>query len=470
MKIDLSKIPILKEFSQLDMSNAQTRKSVIMALAAIAGVVILLIVSIPRPSKSSSVSADAKTQKNSAPPIQDGEDLDNVGARSIIDLRTRKSDNGAFARRMFDEGEGGVESILTKKGKDGDSTGTPAIQPGTAPSGYDQIDYSNPEAVIAAATAEAEAEMSQKFGGGKSADDNKNTSPTNSAGTAKAQNASSSSSNVVAQQTSSSSGTTTKKTSSGKSGGRTSRPKDLNEAAEQRRERIREMGIDPDTGLPIMEESVSGSTTESEPSEHPSAPQPPEGVEKAEVSVRGRGSMSSFGSSSSQSESGFASFGSREQQAVSTGAKFFKVAFAYDEKVKSGQRVTLRLKEKITVGGFELPVNSIIYATCSTKEERLLLKVRNIDINGKAYFLNYDAVDVDWEEGLYCPSNASGKKIKEAAKEVGQIVTSAASSIMGSIPSRLLSSGTSMVQSSSGVVTVSVTEGYEFFLVPAAKQ
>ena len=228
------------------------------------------------------------------------------------------------------------------------------------------------------------------------------------------------------------------------------------------------MGFDPDTGLPLNQttpEQPQGTKTQQTTSQKP-ASTPPDGVEKSVVSVRGKGSMSSFGTGN-DSGSGFSSFGSAEQEAVSSGAKFFKVAFAYDEKIKAGQRVTLRLKEKITVNGYELPLNSIVYATSSIEGERLILHVRNIDINGKAFFLNYDAIDVDWEKGLYCPSKQSTKKVKEAVREGIQVVSSAAQGVITGVPGRILSSGTSMVQSDSGEVTVTVREGYEFYLVPS---
>lgn len=196
----------------------------------------------------------------------------------------------------------------------------------------------------------------------------------------------------------------------------------------------------------------------------------PGGVEKSVVSVRGKGSMSSFGTGSeSGTGSGFSSFGSVEHEAVSSGAKFFKVAFAYDEKIKAGQRVMLRLREKITINGYELPLNSIVYATSAIEGERLALKVKNVDINGKAFYLNYDAVDVDWERGLYCPTKESTKKVKQAVQEGIQIVSSAAQGIITGIPGRALASGTTMATNTDGEVTVSVREGYEFYLVPAAK-
>lgn len=455
MKIDFSKIPILKEFADMDMSNPETKKNVLMILAVLAAVIFFIILVLSGGEKK----PDAKAQDNAAvaqtPPIQDGEDRDRIESTSIINMRERnRSDNGAFARRMFSDSDN-VEDILQNKTDSADQLGRQGVrQNGQYAQG--EVDMTDPAAVIAAATAAGNAEV-EKI---NQIEDQSSGSPRASSPIASASPVPSSvkggqGSSPAGRRTASSAGSSATTVKSG---------------TEAKRQRIREMGYDPDTGLPLGVDVNDIAVESAQGTEQKPSAQPPEGVEKAVVSVRGKGSMSSFGSGRSTSESGFSSFGSREQEAVASGAKFFKVAFAYDEKVRSGQRVTLRLREKITIDGYELPVNSIVYATCSAKGERLLLKVRNIDINGKAYYLNYDAVDVDWEDGLYCPTKESSKKIKQAAREVGQILSSTAQSLVTGVPGRLISSGTSMAQSSNGEVTVSVTEGYEFYLVPASEE
>ena len=455
MKIDFSKIPIIKEFADMDMSNPETKKNVLMILAVLAAVVIFIILILSGGEKNTGDQAPSGAAVAQAPPIQDGEDRDRIESTSIINMRERnRSDNGSFARRMFSDSDN-VEDILQNKtdssGKQNGANGQKGTQ------GRDAVDPTDPAAVIAAAMAAGDAELDKI----NRLSENQNDKPAQGSPVASATPIPSSDKGSkgaapVGGRTASSSRSSS--SSSAKSG------------TEAKRQRIREMGYDPDTGLPLGTDIDKLAAESAQGSEQKPSAQPPEGVEKAVVSVRGKGSMSSFGSGRSTSESGFSSFGSREQEAVSSGAKFFKVAFAYDEKVRSGQRVTLRLKEKITIDGYELPVNSIVYATCSAKDDRLLLKVRNIDINGKAYYLNYDAVDVDWEDGLYCPTKESSKKIKQAAQEVGQILSTTAQSLINGVPGRLISSGTSMAQSSNGEVTVTVTEGYEFYLVPASEE
>lgn len=455
--MDLSKIPFLKN---LDMSNPQTRKSVIMLGVAAAAVIVLLVMSLSSGKPKQEKTVDK--QESTVPPIQTGEDKDALEKKTIIDLREkRRSDNGDFARRMFEDA-GGVENILTDASSDGkepsasgdNAEGAPAAAPSSSGpktnpftgggSGSKTPGASIIEQAMRMAD-EDDARVRAQFGIPQESEIQQ----------------------AARQQEEGSrerAGATPQ--SSGQGSDAMSVEERVNKKQNEIRSKVRSQGYDPDTYMPIEQ---YGEQSESNSQETPPASSVlHEGIEKASVSVRGRGSMSSFGSGpSTSSGSGFSSFGSAEQEAVASGAKFFKVAFGYTEKVKTGQRVILRTKEKITVDGFELPLNSILYANCSIKDDRLIMTVRNVDINGKAYYLNYTAVDIDWEDGLYCPNKKNSAKTKQALREAGQLVSQTVSGAIGGFGSRVISSGASMVQNSNGDITVTVTEGYEFYLVPA---
>ena len=450
--MDLSKIPFLKN---LDLSNAQTRKSAIMLLGGVVAILVFILLNIPRSKDGDAdVQNQAATQSSQAPPIQDGDDKDNLRGKTLIEVRERKNDNGSFARRIFDDSNSSVEDIL--RGTDSQGADPGVTGEGNADTGR-PLSSSSSGDLLSNIESMAEADFQSRTSDLTAASSGQQPSQQT------AQQVSSQTPGASARPSSTKTSPSTRK-----SGGGGSSRKYSDDPMERKRQHLVEMGFDPDTGLPLDQaapEQPQGTKTQQATSQKP-ASTPPDGVEKSVVSVRGKGSMSSFGTGN-DSGSGFSSFGSAEQEAVSSGAKFFKVAFAYDEKIKAGQRVTLRLKEKITVNGYELPLNSIVYATSSIEGERLILHVRNIDINGKAFFLNYDAIDVDWEKGLYCPSKQSTKKVKEAVREGIQVVSSAAQGVITGVPGRILSSGTSMVQSDSGEVTVTVREGYEFYLVPS---
>ncbi len=143
-----------------------------------------------------------------------------------------------------------------------------------------------------------------------------------------------------------------------------------------------------------------------------------------------------------------------------------KVMFVREEKLRNGQRVSLRLLEDMVIdGGTLLPKNTHLTATCNISE-RLELQVSSIEINGKIFALNYSAYDIDGAEGIYCAQSKTNQEIKqgtqEAITEGSSILTEV---IAGRAASRVVQSGAQMIRSRTGETTVTVTSGYVFYLV-----
>lgn len=141
-----------------------------------------------------------------------------------------------------------------------------------------------------------------------------------------------------------------------------------------------------------------------------------------------------------------------------------RVMFVKDQKVTSGQRVTLRLLDDIAAEGVLIPRNTHLSAQCSIGE-RLELKVNNIEINGRILGLGYTAFDNDGNEGLYCPES----KEKRAAQKTQDQGLSLGASLLGSavsgVASNIVSAGTSMVQGAGGTRTAHLSAGYTFYLL-----
>lgn len=242
--------------------------------------------------------------------------------------------------------------------------------------------------------------------------------------------------------------------------------------AAARRQAIINMGYNPDTGLPLEQSPLTpqAPAKEDKGKEKADEPKGPD-MPSSSITIKGRGDMSSFGEMSANDD-GFSSFGAKPAATAAVDKPYFKVAFAYSDKVRSGDRVSLRLKERLNIDGYDIPLNSIIFATCQINEQRLLLHVSNIDLNGKQYTLNYDAFDVDWEDGLYCPSSSSGETTKQLTDDATNLASSAVSGVVGSYAGRLISSATSIFGNLSRKkeASVVVSEGYEFYLMPARKK
>lgn len=187
-------------------------------------------------------------------------------------------------------------------------------------------------------------------------------------------------------------------------------------------------------------------------------------VEPAKVQVRRSGAVSAFGMTGSSAGTSISTLGDASEYVPDDPTHLFKVKFAYDEKVSSGQRVTIRLCEDMVVDGILIPENTHLFATCSVGE-RLELKVSSINVNGKIYTIDYVAYDNDGEQGLYCPQSEASKAIQKAGEAAEQIGQQAISSAITGYPGRIINAGTQIINSKKGKTTVSVTAGYSFYLM-----
>lgn len=140
----------------------------------------------------------------------------------------------------------------------------------------------------------------------------------------------------------------------------------------------------------------------------------------------------------------------------------FKCMFVREEKIKSGQRVSVRLLEDIVVGGILIPKNSHLMASCSISS-RLDLEIANIEMQGHILALGYEAYDTDGTRGIYCPDvGSTGKTLRSKG---ASLAGTALSSRVGRLASDVVSTGVSLIESATGERTVTVPAGYTFFIV-----
>lgn len=142
----------------------------------------------------------------------------------------------------------------------------------------------------------------------------------------------------------------------------------------------------------------------------------------------------------------------------------FRCMFVREEKIESGQRVSVRLLEDMMVGNILIPKNTHLMATC-TLGERLQMKVTSIDMNGTIYSLNYDAYDNDGARGIYCPDvdMQSQQQLRRGGTSLGRRATTR----MGAIAGEVANLGMTIVESvsNSNKKVVKVPQGYTFYLV-----
>ena len=147
----------------------------------------------------------------------------------------------------------------------------------------------------------------------------------------------------------------------------------------------------------------------------------------------------------------------------------FRCMFVRDQKLKSGQRVTLRLLEDYVDGSVRIPANTHLAAICKLGD-RLELSVRSLEMNGRIVPLALDAYDTDGLQGIYCPETSASKNSRQASNDAISAAGTTFGGLVGDLASTVLRTGASIARSASGEVSVSVVSGYEFYLVKSERK
>ena len=147
----------------------------------------------------------------------------------------------------------------------------------------------------------------------------------------------------------------------------------------------------------------------------------------------------------------------------------FRCMFVRDQKLTSGQRVTLRLLEDYNLDGVRIPANTHLAAICKIGD-RLELQVRSLEMNGRIIPLALDAYDTDGLQGIYCPETSAGKNAKKASDDAISTAGQTFGGLVSDIASAVIRTGASIAKSASGELSVSVVSGYEFYLVKSERK
>lgn len=441
--MDFKKTPLIGD---IDFNDPDKRKSSIRICIAGIMLFLVLIVIIIKPHSSSEQAQPAEPSQNyESLDVPMGQDRDRLAGKTIRDVSSRRRGRaGAYAEDLFSDDIASKDPLAALSGKSNDTPSASPLSdedsqlPGFLRGGQNKNIYPEPEPKTSTATQNEQQPASRP---GEAAARATGAQQANSSGQIDRTNLN-------------------EELTSGKYPGVEAKRRALYEA----------YGLDPNTGhsvaTPTPPPAIPGVQSPSDQGASSSGTVPAEqkneepAIEPVKVQVRRSGGVSSFGSSGTE----LSNLGEQDEFVTDDPSHPFKVKFAYDEKVSSGQRVTIRLCEDMVVDGVLIPVNTHLFATCSVGE-RLKLNISSIDINGKIYTLNYTAYDNDGAEGLYCPQSEGSQIAKQIGQEAGQIAQSAISSAITGYPSRIFQSGAQIVRSKGGKVTVSVTAGYTFYLM-----
>lgn len=147
----------------------------------------------------------------------------------------------------------------------------------------------------------------------------------------------------------------------------------------------------------------------------------------------------------------------------------FRCMFVRDQKLTSGQRVTLRLLEDYVEGGVRIPANTHLAAICKIGD-RLELQVRSLEMNGRIIPLALDAYDTDGLQGIYCPETSAAKNRQRASQDAISTAGTTFGGLVGDLASTVIRTGATIAKSATGEVSVNVVSGYEFYLVKSDRR
>ena len=250
------------------------------------------------------------------------------------------------------------------------------------------------------------------------------------------------------------------------------REREAAESQEQALAEARRRSTEYDNRRPQGSDGSSSSAPASSspsPVSQPAESSPDSSVEETPAQekprVRRSGGVSSFGGVKGVG-SGISSLDDDSIYVTDDPTHLFKVKFVNSEKITSGQRVTLRLCEDMSVDGVLIPKNTHLFATCNVGE-RLMMEVQSIDMGGKIYQLGYEAYDADGGLGLYCPSSDGQSNVQDAVDQAQQIGESVLNTGIGGRAGRIVSAGSQMLRRTvrGRQQAVEVTAGYTFYLM-----
>ena len=91
-----------------------------------------------------------------------------------------------------------------------------------------------------------------------------------------------------------------------------------------------------------------------------------------------------------------------------------------DQTITSGQSVRLRLLEAMRVGKYVLPRNTLITGEGSIKDERLDIKILQVEYGGVIIPVELAVHDNDGQAGIFIPGSMEASAAKEMAANLGQ--------------------------------------------------
>ena len=157
---------------------------------------------------------------------------------------------------------------------------------------------------------------------------------------------------------------------------------------------------------------------------------------------------------------------------TTTPTGMIRACIAGEQRIAAGERVRLRLLDRVQAGETLLPEGTIIYGTATISGQRLGIRVQSLASDAGLLTVNLTAYDTDGLPGLFIPDAAERTALKEAAASAGNnlgsgitVTRGAGQQIASDLTRSLLSGGTKYLSAKLREVRITLKAGHTLFLV-----
>jgi len=164
---------------------------------------------------------------------------------------------------------------------------------------------------------------------------------------------------------------------------------------------------------------------------------------------------------------GFSSLDTGDSYVSSDEGHPYKCMFTRSEKIRDGQRISVRLLEDIIIGGVLIPQNTHLSAVC-TMSGRMNVTVTSLEIRGSILKFKLEGYDTDGAKGIYCSD--LGDTRKKVTEQGIATATSSLNSKLGKAANDAVELGASIIRSRTGEVTVEIPAGYVFYVIESKEK
>ena len=231
----------------------------------------------------------------------------------------------------------------------------------------------------------------------------------------------------------------------------------------------REAPAPPRDGRPARGGS-GGKARQDVPQEESATAEPPQEAgeeappsEEIRVQVKRSGAVSSLDEDvAADLGNGFSTLDGTDRWVGGEAGKPYRCMFTRDEKVRSGQRIAVRLLEDLVVSGVHIPRNTHLQGVV-TVSDRMEVAITSLDVGGRILSFRFEAYDTDGGKGIYCSDLSKARR--DAVEQGAATASATLNSRLGRVARDAAALGASLVRDKAGEATVSVPAGYTFYII-----